>query len=407
MIRSLRLRFIRIVMESFLAVLLLILVGVNLVNRYNVYAGIDARLAYMAQSDMGPPAGMVAATPEEIRQWVEQNREGFMSESSYFIFSGYMAGPILWHQLDLLSAATGEDGSALIARLLEDTRDRGDIGSYRYYTASRTVPYKIVFLHCDREFDSMRSLFQTSVLVGAVSFLLVLLLVSLLSKQAIRPFAENIENQKRFISNASHELKTPLGVIMSDLDLQILESGETEWLQNAQLQADHLARLIEQLTTYSLLDENKQRAPAVPVDLSALTAQAAEQFRPLALARAQTVTADIRPGVTALGSIDAFQTLLSILLDHAVKYAPAGGHIELSLRPEKKAILEITNDCDDLDDIDLDHIFERFYRSPGHRASQDGHGLGLSIAAEIAGLYGGTLRAAARDGRSVTFTAEL
>lgn len=409
MIKNLRSRFIRIVMESFLVVLLLILIGVNLINTRNVYAGIDSRLDYLAESAMGPPVGMVMSTPEEIRSWVDLNSAGIMNESSYFIFSGAMTGPILDHQLEVLSAATELDAAALIGSILADPKTRGDVGQYRYFVAERSVPYKLVFLRCETEFTAIRSLWQTSVLVGLISFLLVLLMVTLLSGRVIRPFAQNIESQRRFISNASHELKTPLGVIISDLDMQIMEDGKSsEWLENAQLQADHLSLLIDQLTTYSLLNEKKQDAAALPVDISALGEGILSDFRPLALSKGQTLEADIEPGVSVPGNEDALRTLMSVLMDNAVKYAPEGGCIRLSIRREKKAVIQLTNTCGDLSDIDLTQIFERFYRAPGHRASQEGHGLGLSIAQEIASLYGGSIRAeGSADGRSVTFTAEI
>lgn len=410
MIKNLRRRFIFIVMESFLVVLLLILIGVNLINTRNVYAGIDSRLDYLAESAMGPPVGMVMSTPEEIRSWVDLNSAGIMNESSYFIFSGGMTGPILNHQLEVLSAAAQLDAGALIDSILAGSKTRGDVGSYRYFVADRGTPYKLVFLRCETEFASIRSLWQTSVLVGLISFLLVLLMVTLLSGRVIRPFAQNIENQRRFISNASHELKTPLGVIISDLDMQIMEDGKSsEWLDNAQLQADHLSLLIDQLTTYSLLNEKKQDTAALPVDISALGEGILSDFRPLALSKGQSLEADIQPGVSvAPGNEDALRTLLSVLMDNAVKYAPEGGRIRLAIRREKKAVIQLTNTCGDLSDIDLTQIFERFYRAPGHRASQEGHGLGLSIAQEIAALYGGSIRAeSSDDGRSVTFTAEI
>lgn len=407
MIRKLRTRFIRIVMEAFLVVLVLILVGVNLVNRQRVYESIDNRLTYLAESQMGPPVGMVASTPQIVRGWIDLNSAGIMNETSYFIFTEYTVGSIREHQIAMLSLMTGEDAEQVIARLLAGNEVRGNLGQYRYFVATRESPYKVVFLNCENEFSSLRSLWRSSFLVGFVSFGLGLLLVALLSGKAIRPFAENIETQKRFISNASHELKTPLGVIMSDLDIQMLESGQTEWLQNAQVQADHLALLIEQLTTYSTLSEKKRELPDVPVDMSALCEALISDFHPLALSKNQTITANIAPDVLVRGNEDALRTMLSVLLDNAVKYAPEGGEITCTVRREKRAVLRVENPCDNLDPTSLPQLFERFYRAPEHRSSQEGYGLGLSIAHDIAAMYGGSIRAESPDGRSVIFTIEL
>ncbi len=406
MIKKLRVRFIRIVMEAFFVVLVVILLGVNLVNRQNVYSRIDARLAFLAESQMGPPIGMVASTPQEIRNWVDMNSAGIMNETSYFILTGNMMGPILEHQLDMLTVASGYDARTLLEGLLAGNSDAGTVGPYRYLVATRDTPYRIVFVNCETEFAALRSLRRTTVLVGIASFLLVFALVTLLSEKAMQPFAQNIESQRRFISNASHELKTPLGVIVSDLDIQMLETGRTEWLESAQEQADHLALLIDQLTTYSLLDEKKQNAADLPVDLSLLAENAVADFRPKALMNGQTITADIRPEITVTGNEDALRTLFSVLMDNAVKYTPEGGSIRLSLRREKKAEIELKNTVPPETELHPERLFERFYRAPEHRAAQDGHGLGLAIAHEIVTMYGGSIRATT-VGDTVTFLAEL
>ena len=406
MIRSLRRRFVCVVMESFLLVVILVLACVNLVNRANVYAGLDTRLSYLAESSMGPPIGMVASTPEHIRGWVDLNSSGIMNEASYFIFSGTMAGSMLQHQLDVLSAATGLDAETLIADILAGSQTKGTIEQYRYLVVTRQTPYRIVFLNCEAEFSAMRSLRNTSALVGLVSVILALLLVLLLSGTAIRPFEQNIQNQRRFISNASHELKTPLGVIMADLDMQILESGETEWLRNAQEQTDHLSTLIEQLTAYSLLREKKSDAELQQVDVSALAEGILADFRPGAMARDLHLTADIQPDISISGSEGSMHTLLSVLMDNAVKYTPAGGDVHLSVRQEKKLVIELTNTLHSGTELDPSQLFDRFYRAPEHRASPHGHGLGLSIAQEITDMNGGSIRARCGDG-TVTFTVEI
>lgn len=406
MIHKLRQRFIRIVMSAFLAVLLLLLVCLNAMTRRSMYADIDTRLVYLAEHMIGPPQGMIDITPDMMRGWIDLNDAGIMNETSYFIFDGYMTLDVREQQTELLSFALGRDASEVMREILGGTRDFGNVGMYRYYAAERENPYLLVFLRCDSEFASMRSLLHTSVLVCAGFFLLVLLLVTLLSRRAMQPFADNIENQKRFISNASHELKTPLGVIVSDLDMQVMESGQSEWLENAQLQADHLALLIEQLTSYALLDEKRQRAADVPVELSALAESLFSDFRPLAAANGLDMTAELSPGVVVTGNEETFRTLLSVLLENAVKYTPDGGTIVLRVRKEKRAVLEVENTCGLLDEERLGRLFERFYRAPAHRGGYGGSGLGLSIAQEITELYGGTIRAS-RVGDRIVFTAEL
>lgn len=406
MIQGLRRRFIGVTMLAFAAVLTLVLTAVNLVYRHNAYAAADQRLDYLAESAIGPPAGMMAITPPEMRLWIEQNAEGIMDEQSYFIVSGYMQADVRRLTFMSLSQAMGVDAERLAADILAGGRSRGNVGAYRYYAAERGPGYKLVFLNCEKERASMRSLLNTSVAVGLVSLGLGLCFAALLSGRLVKPFAENAENQKRFISNASHELKTPLGVIMSDIDMQIMEGGETEWLQNAMVQADHLAMLIERLTDYALIDERRQRGDEGPVDISGAAEALAEAYRPLALTRGQELAADIEPGVLVRGDCEAFRTVLSILLDNAVKYAPEGGRIWLSVRRERRAAVEVVNTCE-ADGADMSRVFERFYRAPGRQGDQRGHGLGLSIAREIVEMYGGTIRAEARPDGTAAFTVEF
>jgi len=407
MIHKLRRRFILIAMASFFSVLPLLLVSQNAATRMNTYADLDARLPRLAERWSGPPQGMLAITPDDMRRWIDMNDAGLMSETSYFIFDGYMTLDVRQSQTELLSFALGEDANEVMRSILGGTRDFGNVGHYRWYCAQRADPYKIVFLRCDSEFSAMDSLLNSSLLIGAGVFALVFLLVTVLSKEAMRPYEENIRNQKRFISNASHELKTPLGVIVSDIDMQKLESGPSEWLENAQVQADHLSLLIDQLTSYTLLDEKRQHTSEVPVDLSALTEGLVGEFRPLSAANGQELTCEITPDVTVRGSGDAFRTLLSVLLENAVKYTPAGGAIRVCVRREKRAVLEVSNSCTALDTERLDRLFERFYRSPEHRADFGGSGLGLAIAQEITELYGGSIRAYYPEDGFIAFTAEL
>lgn len=407
MIHTLRKRFIRTTMAVFFAVLLLLFTFLNIAVTLNEYRDIDARLRFLSESALGPTEGMIAITPERMRTWLDLNDAGIMSETSYFIFDGYMTPDVYLRQTAMLSFSLGRDADGVIRSLLAGSRDHGNIGSYRYYVAGRSDPYKLVFLRCDNEFSFIRSLFRMSVLTGLGVFFLALLLVTLLSKRAMQPYAENMENQKRFISNASHELKTPLGVIVSDLDMQMLENGPSEWLENAQMQADHLSLLIDQLISYALLDEKRQYAADIPVELSALASSLLEEFRAPASAGGRQVTSDIRPDVTAFGNEDAFRTLLSVLLENAVKYTPEGGSIRLAVRREKNAVIELSNTCGPIDDGHLDRLFERFYRSPQNREDRGGSGLGLSIAQEITELYGGSIRADVMGGDTLVFTAEL
>ena len=406
MIQKLKRRFIAIAMLAFLAVLLVTLVAVNCVNCYNVYHSIDQQLVYLAQSNFGPPRGMLAAMPETIQEWVDMEAGDITSEDSYFIFSGGMVVSMLDHELTILSRATDMDAGAKLEELLAGGKDYGTFGNYRYYVASRETPYKVVFLRCTQEFSAMRSLLNTSILVGVVCALAVFGLVTLLSGIVVRPFAENVERQKRFISDVTHELKTPLGVIMADIDMQVMDHGSSEWLENARTQTDHMAVLIDRLVTRSLLDEAMQKAEAVLINFSLLAGDMLAAFEPAAMARNLILRADIAPGVEIYGNEESLREVLSILLDNAVKYTPEGGVIRLSLTGGRKPVLEVANICRGLTAEDVDRLFDRFYRGADARAAQEGHGLGLSIARALMESQGGSIRARMENG-DIVFVVEI
>ena len=406
MIQKLKRRFIAIAMVAFLAVLLVTLVAVNCVNRYNVYQSIDQQLVYLAQSNFGPPRGMLAAMPETIQEWVDMEAGDITSEDSYFIFSGGMMASMLDNELSTLSLATGMDAGAKLEELLKGGKDYGTFGNYRYYVASRQAPYKVVFLRCTQEFSAMRSLLNTSMLVGFVCALAVFGLVTLLSGIVVRPFAENVQRQKRFISDVTHELKTPLGVIMADIDMQVMDHGSSEWLENARTQTDHMAVLIDRLVTRSLLDEAMQKAEAVLINFSLLAGDVLVVFEPAAIARNLTLRADIAPGVEIYGNEESLREVLSILLDNAVKYTPEGGVIRLSLTGGRRPVLEVANTCRGLTAEDMDRLFDRFYRGADARAAQEGHGLGLSIARDLMESQSGSVRARLENG-DIVFVVEI
>ena len=406
MIKKVKRRFISIAMLAFLAVLLVTLVAVNWVNGYNVYNSIDQQLVFLADSDFGPPRGMLAAMPETIQEWVDMEAGDITSEDSYFIFSGGMMANVLDDELQTLSEATGMDAAAKLDELLAEGKDYGNFGSYRYYVASREVPYKVVFLRCTQEFSAMRSLLKTSILVGFVCLVAVFSLVTLLAGLVVRPFAQNIQRQKRFISDVTHELKTPLGVIMADLDMQVMDHGTSEWLENARSQTDHMTRLIDRLVTRSLLDESMHRAEAVRINLSLLAGDMLAEFEPTAKSKKLLLRAELAPGAEVYGSEESLREVITILLDNAVKYTPEGGNVFLQIRRGRHVALELSNTCPELEETDPERFFDRFYRDAAARGSQPGHGLGLSIARDLVEQSGGHIRVRL-EGENIVFAVEF
>lgn len=408
MIKKLRRGFILIALEAFGAVLLVTLITLNLVHLTNVYNSLDDRLDYLAQSQLGPNRGLLMILPEHIQDWVDQEAEGIMQAGHYFIFHSEMPLDQYYNEIYDLSNASGLDAAEFLSQVVSGDKDRGNFGSYRYYMASRDpASFKLVLLNAEDEFFSVQSLLKSSLLVGILIMLLVLLLVMLLSRRAVQPFVENIERQKRFITDASHSIKTPLGIIAADVDMMVLEHGESEWSHSARGQIDRLAGLADGLVILSRLEESVQAPEDGLFSPAMKIREQLEVFDPLIREKQLTVRPDLGFTDELRGDGTAFEHLAQILIENAVKYTPARGSIDILLRRERKGcLLQVTNDCEEPEEIDTERLFERFYRTDSARVQSPGHGIGLSIARNIADSCGWKL-SARLDGHRLSFRAEI
>ena len=241
----------------------------------------------------------------------------------------------------------------------------------------------------------------------AACTLLVLLLVVLLSRRAIDPVVRGAEQQKQFITDASHELKTPITVIATSLKVLEMEVGRQKWIDKARAQTEKLTSLVNSLVTLSRMDEETSPLKREPFPISDAVRETAESFTELAASGGHALTVDVAPDLTCCGDEYAVRQLVSILLDNAVKYAALDSPIGLALSRSRRGVtLSVSNRCEDAEHIDTSRLFDRFYRADPARSGGNGFGIGLSIARGIAEGHRGSI-AAAIDGDTITFTAEL
>lgn len=236
----------------------------------------------------------------------------------------------------------------------------------------------------------------------------VVVLVVLLSRRAIDPVVRSAEKQKQFITDASHELKTPITVISTCLRVLEMETGKQKWIDKAQAQTEKLTALVNALVTLSRMDEGVSPLKMEPFPLSEAVADTAESFRDLAQSKGHDLVLDIAPELTYKGDEYAIRQLVSILLDNAVKYARAGSAITLTLEKTRRGItLRCRNGSDPIPEDTLAKLFDRFYRAdPSRSAATGGFGIGLSIARGIAEAHRGSI-CARMAGEEVEFAAEL
>lgn len=219
-------------------------------------------------------------------------------------------------------------------------------------------------------------------------------LAILLSRWTLRPVERAWQQQQRFVSDASHELKTPLTVILANLDILESDQGDSPWLKAARSEGLMMKKLIENLLFLAHADESRQGIPKQALSLSDLVSEMALAFEALAFEKRQTLDSHIKPGLQVQGDPDLLRQLLGILLDNAVKYTPEGGSIAVELKVSRdKPQLTIRNTPAYIEKEHLSHLFDRFYRQDSARSkAEGGYGLGLSIAAEIARQHGASLK---------------
>lgn len=285
----------------------------------------------------------------------------------------------------------------------------GFSGVYRYSAVQQSDgTVRCVFLDCSRDLGNFASFLTASVAISLVGLVLVFVLVFVLSKAAIRPVVESYQKQKAFITDASHEIKTPLAVISAANEVQEMENGETEWSRSIAEQVRRLSGLTEQLVQLARMDEGVSRFAKEEVDFSELVGEMAEPFYQLAQQRGKTLVVDIAEEVQVQGDAAALSQVVELLLDNATRYAKEGTQIQLQLRKHGRRVqLSVSNEVERMPKGNLDKLFERFYRDDASRSSQTGgSGVGLSVVRSIAEAHGGTAKVAAQ-GNVITFTVTL
>lgn len=243
-----------------------------------------------------------------------------------------------------------------------------------------------------------------------LGLLAVLILLLILSKRIVRPVAESYEKQKQFITDAGHELKTPMTIISADADLAEMECGENQWITDIRRQAQRLTGLTNDLIYLSRMEEEQPKLQLIDFPLSDVAEEMAQSFQALAKSQEKEFSVHIQPMLSCTGDEKAIRQLLSILLGNALKYSPAGGQMALRLEKQGRMLLLTMSNtsAQPIDQDKLPHLFDRFYRTDQSRNSQTGgYGLGLSIARSIVLAHKGKIRAESPDGRTLTFIVHL
>ena len=228
----------------------------------------------------------------------------------------------------------------------------------------------------------------------------------LFSKRVLRPVADSYEKQKQFITDANHELKTPLTLILSNLDIVESEMGKSEWLDDIRSEGERMGLLINQMVTLSRMDESENQLLSARFDLTNVVTDAVAEFQPLADERGLSLWVKLEPGLQYQGDKELIHRLVAILMDNAVKYCDPDGTIRVELFRRRHPVLLVENDYAAVDSLQLDRLFDRFYRADKARTFSGSFGVGLSIARSILRSHHGSISAYRREG-IIGFRADL
>lgn len=410
MIKKLRKRFILIALAVVAAVLIVIVAGIDVANYIDMRKDADDTIAFLEMQSAAPApfAPLQGEMPQPDGEMPKGDRpEGLPRETAfsarYFTVETDENGVVTRIDRDKVAYVETED----IAEIVEKaTGEKGFVGNYRYLRRESEDGYHYFFLDCEKEVVACRTFIVSSAIITVIGIAVIALLIILLSKKALAPVEESYKKQKQFITDAGHELKTPLTVISANAELLELDLGEdNEWLQSIKGQVQKLSSLTKELVYLSRMDEGEGRMEKAPFPLESALEECAATFREAAMVAGEEIKLDLE-SVTLNGNEEMVRRAMTLIIDNAVKYAE-DSDIRITLHKEgKRAIIEESN-ASSMEKGEHPELFERFYRPDASRSSATGgHGIGLSVVKAIVEAHGGEV-ACISDGTAVTFRLTL
>ncbi|MCR5784771.1 MAG: HAMP domain-containing histidine kinase [Eubacterium sp.] len=454
MIKKLRWRFISISMFSIAIVLTVIIGSINIANYYNINNNINTRIELIINNggsfpdlsganpnensafsnDLNPgdlnsesadasgdnlkPSDKPDDMPQKPNGDNLQFKNGLSEESQYdtryFTVILNKDGTVSSVNTGNISAISTTDASEYATTLFEKGRFSGIIDNYKYkgvYTEDEDgndiVMY--VFINCERELLTFENFLLASIGISLAGILVVFILVYFFSKSVVRPMVESYNKQKRFITDASHEIKTPLTIIDANTEILEMTGGENEWTVSIKKQIKRLTSLTEKLVFLARMDEEGTGLEMFDFNLSDAVLDMAEPFTAVAETHGKSLELNIAPDIIYHGDEKNIRQLISLLLDNAMKYSSENGEISLELKAAgKDKILSVKNSVDEIKVGSHNELFERFYRTDlSHNSKTGGFGIGLSVVYSIVEAHKGKITAESKDGKSIIFKVVL
>ena len=456
MIKKLKRRFIALAMASLIVLLTVIVAGMNIINYNTVINEADRKLAALSvnggmlpfmdsssinrnglQGSSGfrmPFSGSSGTDSsdddldyddyDDYDDIDASTREGIMGygrgkpfssrdeaeETRFFSVLLTAEESVVRANTDRIYAVDDSEAADYATAALKQDNDIGWVDEYRFTVTPEGSLTRITFLDCSTSLAQFRRFLYASIIMSVAGLLIIFVFICYFAGRIVKPVAESYEKQKRFITDAGHELKTPITIIRADADVLRADlDEENEWISDIRRQTNRLAELTEELIYLSRMEEENAALQMQELSLSELVDETARSFQALARSKGKTFSSSVAPDLHVSGDEKALAKLVSVLLDNAMKYSTEGGTVELGLREVgRNARLTVKNSTPPMEKGNAERLFERFTREDRSRSSESGgFGLGLAIAKAVTEAHRGRIRAESEDGASLTVTAEL
>ena len=404
MIHALRRRFIFSAMAAFTILLLILVLGITFVSYVQVDARTEAFMQAVLEEDRQPSVGNQPPQPPAMRMQMMEN------PIAYYDVRINQGGEIsdisekgIWEpDIDAVRGYAGE--------VIASGNANGKIGGYRYRLhAMDDGSARLIFMDASPQVHMLWNVLQTTVLLSLICLVMLFLILLPISARVVRSYALHIEKQKQFITNAGHEIKTPVAIMLSNLDAMELIQGENKWSRNIRSQTDRLSALLQRLLFMSRIDEKSVVLPMQMLHLNSIVEAELETYNPMLAERGLQMHCSFDKEIRLKGNREYLQQMIHMLLDNAVQYTNQGGEIRISAELKRRRLrLLFENTVDALPDCPPEALFDRFYRGDSARTqSSGGYGIGLSAARAIAEMHQGSIAAEYINGSAVCFTVEL
>lgn len=393
------------------------LILINAIAYMRMQASVESVLQYISQNNGSVPTHTALSDDS----WLgdpngAKDTPEFSYQTRYFSLVVNSLGYATDINLNHIAAFTEEEAVKCARMTVETGQPMGffkqNRTSYAYMiTKQSDGDDLIVILDCTHDFAAVQAFMRYSAWFGFICLVLYVFVLAALCNVAIRPFVRNMENQKRFITNAGHELKTPIAIISANTEVMEMLHGKNQWTESILKQSRRLTNLTNNLILLSKVGEGGHSDIVLAkLDVSKTVTAVADSFRTVIEEQGKTLTNRISEGVHAIAEEKCLYEVVNILVDNAAKYCDDGGCIEVSLTAGKKnkgALISVSNDYAEGVHVDYSRFFERFYRGDtSHNSQKAGYGIGLSMAADLVQVMKGTIHVSFKNGR-ISFVVKL